>query len=122
MVAFVLVVVVAFFMMTGLFTVAPNLGVVLQLFGAYRGTTRDEGLRWANPLYLKKKVSLRIRNFTTETSKEALDLLRARDASVDLVNTAARPPARRSTAKSIAWSTAATSTPWEANRSPPSTW
>jgi len=61
--AFVVVMVVVVFMMTGLFTVAPNQGAVLQLFGAYRGTTRDEGLRWANPFFAKKRVSLRIRNF-----------------------------------------------------------
>jgi len=48
---------------TGLFTVAPNEGRVLQLFGAYRGTVRDEGLRWANPFYTKKRISLRVRNF-----------------------------------------------------------
>jgi regulator of protease activity HflC (stomatin/prohibitin superfamily) len=48
---------------TGLFTVAPNEGQVLQLFGAYRGTARDEGLRWANPFYSKKRISLRVRNF-----------------------------------------------------------
>jgi len=48
---------------TPLFTVAPNEGRVLQLFGAYRGTVRDEGLRWANPFYTKKRISLRVRNF-----------------------------------------------------------
>jgi regulator of protease activity HflC (stomatin/prohibitin superfamily) len=47
----------------GLFTVAPNEGRVLQLFGAYRGTAREEGLRWANPFYSKKRISLRVRNF-----------------------------------------------------------
>ena len=47
----------------GLFTVAPNEGRVLQLFGAYRGTAKDEGLRWANPFYSKKRISLRVRNF-----------------------------------------------------------
>ena len=62
-VAFVVVLVVDIFMTTGLFTVAPNQGAVLQLFGAYRGTTRDEGLRWANPFYAKRRVSLRVRNF-----------------------------------------------------------
>jgi regulator of protease activity HflC (stomatin/prohibitin superfamily) len=36
---------------------------VLQLFGAYRGTAREEGLRWANPFYTKKRISLRVRNF-----------------------------------------------------------
>jgi hypothetical protein len=47
----------------GLFTVAPNEGRVLQLFGAYRGTAKEEGLRWANPFYTKKRISLRVRNF-----------------------------------------------------------
>ena len=47
----------------GLFTVAPNEGRVLQLFGAYRGTAKEEGLRWANPFYSKKRISLRVRNF-----------------------------------------------------------
>ncbi len=49
--------------LAGLFTVAPNQGQVLQLFGAYRGTAREEGLRWANPFYSKKRISLRVRNF-----------------------------------------------------------
>jgi regulator of protease activity HflC (stomatin/prohibitin superfamily) len=47
----------------GLFTVAPNEGRVLQLFGAYRGTAKQEGLRWANPFYSKRRISLRVRNF-----------------------------------------------------------
>jgi regulator of protease activity HflC (stomatin/prohibitin superfamily) len=47
----------------------PNQGAVLTLFGDYRGSDRTPGLRIANPLYLKKKVSLRVRNFTTQTSK-----------------------------------------------------
>lgn len=49
----------------GFFMVAPNEGVVLQLFGDYRGTARGPGLRWANPFYTKNKVSLRVRNFET---------------------------------------------------------
>jgi hypothetical protein len=47
----------------GLFTVAPNEGRALQLFGAYRGTAKEEGLRWANPFFTKKRISLRVRNF-----------------------------------------------------------
>ena len=62
-VAFATVIVTVSFLTTGLFTVAPNQGAVLQLFGAYRGTARDEGLRWANPFYSKRRVSLRVRNF-----------------------------------------------------------
>jgi regulator of protease activity HflC (stomatin/prohibitin superfamily) len=38
---------------------------VLQLFGDYTGTVRRAGLRWANPFYSKKHVSLRVRNFET---------------------------------------------------------
>jgi regulator of protease activity HflC (stomatin/prohibitin superfamily) len=48
---------------TGLFMVNPNEGRVLQLFGGYVGTVREPGLRWANPLYAKRHISLRIRNF-----------------------------------------------------------
>ena len=55
------------FLYAGFFTVNPNEGRVLQFFGSYIGTVRDPGLRWANPLYTKKRVSLRVRNF--ETSK-----------------------------------------------------
>jgi len=47
----------------GLFVVNPNEGQVLQLFGAYRGTSRSPGLRWANPFYTKRRISLRVRNF-----------------------------------------------------------
>src|SRR5271163_162769 len=43
----------------GLFGVSPNQGAVLQLFGHYVGTERSPGLRWANPLYSKKFISLR---------------------------------------------------------------
>ncbi|TVZ41037.1 regulator of protease activity HflC (stomatin/prohibitin superfamily) [Alteromonadaceae bacterium 2753L.S.0a.02] len=47
----------------GFFMVNPNEGRVLQLFGQYIGTEKKHGLRWANPLYSKTKVSLRVRNF-----------------------------------------------------------
>jgi SPFH domain / Band 7 family len=53
----------------GLFTVNPNEGRVLQLFGRYVGTARAEGLRWANPFYSKKRVSLRVRNFESAKLK-----------------------------------------------------
>lgn len=54
-------------LLNGLFTVAPNESRVLQLFGRYVGTVREDGLKWANPFYTKKKISTRIRNF--ESSK-----------------------------------------------------
>ena len=62
-VAAVIVVALSVLGLAGLFTVAPNEGRVLQLFGAYRGTAKEEGLRWANPFYSKKRISLRVRNF-----------------------------------------------------------
>ena len=54
-------------MMAGFFTVAPNESKGLQFFGCYVGTAHDAGLRWANPFFSKKAVSLRVRNF--ESSK-----------------------------------------------------
>ncbi|QTD49510.1 SPFH domain-containing protein [Sulfidibacter corallicola] len=60
---------VAFFCLFGYFMVNPNEAKVLQLFGRYVGTVRDPGLRWANPFYSKKPISLRVRNFDTETIK-----------------------------------------------------
>src|SRR5215207_1698327 len=51
------------FLSAGLFVVNPNEGRVLQLFGDYVGTVRIAGLRWANPFYTKKRISLRVRNF-----------------------------------------------------------
>jgi regulator of protease activity HflC (stomatin/prohibitin superfamily) len=51
--------------LAGYFTVAPNEGRVLQLFGRYTGSVRLTGLRWANPFFSKKRISLRVRNFET---------------------------------------------------------
>lgn len=51
------------FSTNGFFQVQPNQGQVLQLFGHYAGTVREEGLRWTNPFYSKRPVSLRVRNF-----------------------------------------------------------
>jgi regulator of protease activity HflC (stomatin/prohibitin superfamily) len=53
----------------GLFMVNPNEGRVVQLFGAYVGTARTAGLRWANPFYSKQHVSLRVRNFESDKLK-----------------------------------------------------
>jgi len=57
------------FLWPGFFTLQPNEGAVLLLFGAYRGTARTEGFRWANPLYRKIKISLRARNLNGEKLK-----------------------------------------------------
>ena len=53
------------FLMFGLFMVHPNEAKVLQLFGDYRGSVYDTGLRWANPFLTKRRVSVRTRNFET---------------------------------------------------------
>src|SRR5258706_2197221 len=53
----------------GLFGLQPNQGAVLQVFGHYVGTERTAGLRWANPFYSKRLISLRTRNFETSQLK-----------------------------------------------------
>ena len=58
-----LVLAVAAVCLGGFFVVNPNEARVLQLFGAYRGTVREAGLRWASPFFSKLKISLRVRNF-----------------------------------------------------------
>ncbi|NKB34069.1 MAG: SPFH domain-containing protein [Pseudomonadales bacterium] len=61
--------IIVFICWSGFFMVAPNQGRVMQLFGKYVGSEMREGLRWANPLYMKAKVSLRVRNFESSTLK-----------------------------------------------------
>jgi len=53
----------------GLFTLQPNEGAILQLFGAYRGTSRSPGLRATNPFYAVRKISLRARNLNGDRLK-----------------------------------------------------
>jgi len=55
--------VLAVFLLAGLFVVNPNEAKVLQFFGDYVGSVRIPGLRWANPLYTKRRISQRVRNF-----------------------------------------------------------
>ena len=68
-VAWAILLVVAFFAFGGLLTVNPNDAKVLTLFGRYIGTVREAGLWFANPFYVKKRISLRIRNFETAKLK-----------------------------------------------------
>ena len=51
----------------GLFIVDPTMGAAIVLFGQYQGTERRPGFWWLNPFALKRKVSLKVRNF--ESSK-----------------------------------------------------
>ena len=55
--------------LAGLYMLQPREAVILTLFGQYRGTDRSEGLRWANPLLAKRKISLRARNLNPPTMK-----------------------------------------------------
>lgn len=48
---------------SGFFMVQPNQGRVLTLFGSYVGTVKETGLRWTLPFFMRKNISLRIRNF-----------------------------------------------------------
>ena len=63
LVAAIVVATVALFTLIGLYMVEPNQAAVVSLFGKYVGTVKDAGLRWNNPFYGKRKVSLRVRNF-----------------------------------------------------------
>lgn len=55
--------------LVGFFMVQPNQGKVLQLFGRYIGTAKEPGLRWTNPFFQAKPISLRVRNFETAKLK-----------------------------------------------------
>ena len=61
--------IVSFVMLGGFFTLQPNEAAVLTLFGAYKGTTRQNGFLWANPFYRKQKISLRVRNLNGDKLK-----------------------------------------------------
>ena len=57
------------FIVKGVYILQPNQSTLVMLFGSYRGTDYSTGLRWANPFYNKKKISLRLRNFNSEKLK-----------------------------------------------------
>jgi regulator of protease activity HflC (stomatin/prohibitin superfamily) len=56
-------------LLPGFFFVNPNTAVVLVLFGDYKGTVKQNGFFWVNPLYTKKTISLRARNLDSEKIK-----------------------------------------------------
>ena len=56
-------------LLCGLYALQPNEGMAILLFGDYRGTDRKTGLRWVLPWYTRKKVSLRVRNLTSDKLK-----------------------------------------------------
>ena len=59
----------ALWCLAGLYMLQPNQAALLLLFGSYRGTDRERGLRWANPFYSKTKISVRAHNFNSEKLK-----------------------------------------------------
>ncbi|MGD9816347.1 MAG: SPFH domain-containing protein [Hyphomonadaceae bacterium] len=66
----VLVTAVAFTLaISGFYTLQPNEGAAITLFGNYKGTDRQPGLRWVLPWYTRKKISMRVRNVTGEKLK-----------------------------------------------------
>ena len=65
----VFVLIAAIISLRGLNTVAPGEARVVQLFGRYRGTIRQDGLRWVNPFTSRTKISTRVRNHETAVLK-----------------------------------------------------
>lgn len=65
----VLSLVVLILILPGFFIVEPNKAMVLLLFGAYKGTVKNNGFFWVNPFMTKKKISLRVRNFENKPLK-----------------------------------------------------
>lgn len=53
----------------GFTVVDPNQSCVMVLFGAYKGTIKTNGFYWVNPFFVRKKISLRARNFDSEPIK-----------------------------------------------------
>jgi len=60
---------VASFMAAGFLVINPNESSVITLFGEYKGTLKRNGFYWVNPFFIKKKISLRARNFNSELLK-----------------------------------------------------
>ena len=57
------------FTAVGFTVVNPNESCVLVLFGAYKGTIKENGFFWVNPFFVKRNISLRARNFDSEPIK-----------------------------------------------------
>jgi len=66
---FLILILVLLFLARGFFTVNPNSSKVMVLFGAYKGTVKDNGFFWANPFFSRTKISLRARNFDSDRLK-----------------------------------------------------
>ena len=60
---------VAVFILAGLYMLQPKEAAILTFFGRYSGTDHGEGLRWASPFYIKRRISMRARNLNVATLK-----------------------------------------------------
>jgi regulator of protease activity HflC (stomatin/prohibitin superfamily) len=65
----IILIILASFGLAGFYSLQPNEGAAITLFGSYKGTDRTTGLRWVLPWYGRKKISLRVRNVTSEMLK-----------------------------------------------------
>lgn len=65
----VVILVILVFCLAGFYMVQPNQAKVMTLFGAYAGSDTTTGLRWTIPFYVRKSISLRIRNFESSRLK-----------------------------------------------------
>jgi len=55
--------------LTGFYIINPNEAAAIQLFGAYKGTDRNEGLRWVLPWLARTKIAVRANNVISQTIK-----------------------------------------------------
>jgi regulator of protease activity HflC (stomatin/prohibitin superfamily) len=58
-------------LVTGFFVLSPNESRVVLFFGWYVGTVRRPGFHWTVPFSVKRKISLRVRNFESAVLKVA---------------------------------------------------
>lgn len=65
----VILIAIFFFIAVGFTVVDPNQSCVMVLFGAYKGTIKNNGFYWVNPFFVRKKISLRARNFDSDPIK-----------------------------------------------------
>ncbi|MFO6430782.1 SPFH domain-containing protein [Erythrobacter sp. W302b] len=65
----ILTAIIGLFILTGFYMINPNEAAAIQLFGAYKGTDRNEGLRWVLPWLGKTKIAVRANNVISQTIK-----------------------------------------------------
>jgi hypothetical protein len=65
----IVIAVVSLLILTGFYMINPNEAAAIQLFGAYKGTDRNEGLRWVLPWLGRKKIAVRANNVISQTIK-----------------------------------------------------